>query len=317
MTVETYTMPEVPEASGNLDGLIQWTQAADAVYKVAQKICETTFCPAAYQRKPFEATAAILAGSEVGLSPMAALKAFDVIQGQAAPRAITLRAIVQSRGHTIEVVEQTGVRAVVRGRRVGQDEWQTSTWDLDRARGLQLLSKDNWKKQPGAMLVARATSECARLIAADAILGIPYCAEELEDGVYQVTEARPGRAKVAGRALEAIPDQRAPEVEATAIESGEPQARADVSGSVEMIDQEQVAALGEIWKALKVTARERKARVTAAVIGREVASSTDMTYAEADKLLLELAEVMACEDPAAELDLIVARAPGDVVPEPK
>ena len=40
----------------------------------------------------------------------------------------------------------------------------------------------NWKKQPGAMLVARATSEACRLVAADAILGIGYSSEEIADG---------------------------------------------------------------------------------------------------------------------------------------
>ncbi|GAB3251860.1 hypothetical protein [Kineosporia babensis] len=306
MTVETMQqMPDVPERYGNLDALVQWTQAAEAVYKIADQICRTSFCPKPYQQKPFEATAAILAGSEVGLSPMAALKAFDVIQGQAAPRAITLRAIVQSRGHQIEVVEQSGVRAVVRGRRQGETDWQTSTWDLDRARGLDLLGKDNWRKQPGAMLVARATSECARLVAADAILGIPYCAEELEDGVFEVTHVRSGRARVADRQeAVALPDagqSGAPAIEASAAAD----IPVDVSGSPEMIDQEQVAALGDIWKALKVTARDQKSRATAAVIGREVASSTDMTHAEADMLLVELARIAQAEDPAAELDQLL------------
>jgi hypothetical protein len=37
------------------------------------------------------------------------------------------------------------------------------------------------RTQPRNMLIARATAEVARLIAADAILGIPYVTEELED----------------------------------------------------------------------------------------------------------------------------------------
>ncbi len=172
--------------------LSEWVSAADAAYKVAARLVESSFVPAQFRGKPFEATAAILAGSEVGLSPMAALRAFDVIQGQAAPRAITLRAIVQSYGHEIVLRESTATRCIMAGRRKGSTEWQQSVWTMDRAQGLGLTGKDNWKKQPGAMLVARATSEVARLIASDAILGIGYTTEEIADGatgdIEQVVE---------------------------------------------------------------------------------------------------------------------------------
>ncbi|MBQ1164468.1 hypothetical protein KBZ21_41525, partial [Streptomyces sp. A73] len=39
----------------------------------------------------------------------------------------------------------------------------------------------NYKTQPQNMLLARATAECARLIAADVLMGMPYSAEELAD----------------------------------------------------------------------------------------------------------------------------------------
>ena len=161
--------------------LSEWAQSAEAAYVVAERLVQSSFVPAGFKGKPIEAAAAILAGSEVGLSPMAALRSFDVIQGQAAPRAITLRAIVQSFGHEV-VVESTATRCLMRGRRRGSSEWQQSLWTLDRAKDLGLTSKDGWKKQPTAMLVARATSEICRLVAADAILGIGYTTEELNDG---------------------------------------------------------------------------------------------------------------------------------------
>lgn len=161
--------------------LSAWAQAASATHKMAQTLVETSFVPQAFRGKPVEATAAMLAGAEVGLNPMASLRAFDVIQGTAAPRALTLRAIVQSHGHEMVVAESTHERCVVRGRRKGETDWQESEWDLDRAKRLKLTGKENWQNQPKAMLLARATAECARLVAADAILGIPYAAEELRD----------------------------------------------------------------------------------------------------------------------------------------
>lgn len=160
----------------------EWAQSAEAAHRVAEQLVKTSFVPEGFRGKPYEATAAILAGLEVGLSPMAALRSFDVIQGTAAPRALTLRAVVQSHGHEIELVESTASRCKMRGRRAGAHTWTTVDWTMDRARSLGVTGKNNWKTQPQAMLVARATSELARLIAADAILGIGYSAEEIADG---------------------------------------------------------------------------------------------------------------------------------------
>lgn len=161
--------------------LIDWASAAHAAHSLATSLCQTTFCPMSFRGKPGEATAAILAGSEVGLSPMAALNAYDVIQGRPAPKAITLRAIAQAHGHDIWPVEMTGEKCVMSGRRKGSEQTVTVEWTLARARQMNLTDKPNWKSQPSAMLVARATSELARLIAADVLLGIPYSAEELRD----------------------------------------------------------------------------------------------------------------------------------------
>lgn len=160
--------------------LVTWALEADAAYQLAQKLVDTTFCPKQYRSKPAEAAAAMLAGAEVGLSPMASLRSFDDIQGTAAPRALTLRAIAQAHGCEFVTVSESPDKVVMKGRRRG-GEWDTVTWTMERARGLGLQTKDNWRKQPQAMLVARATSELARRIAADAILGIPYSSEELDD----------------------------------------------------------------------------------------------------------------------------------------
>lgn len=177
--------------------LSEWATSAQAAMAVAQELCRSSFVPESFRNKPGEATAAILAGLEVGLQPMAALRSFDVIQGQAAARAVALRAIVQSHGHEMELVESTATRCKMRGRRRGSDAWQDVTWTMDRARQLGVTGKANWKNQPQAMLVARCTSELARLVASDAILGVAYSSEEIADGagagveVPEVTVADP------------------------------------------------------------------------------------------------------------------------------
>ncbi len=174
--------------------LITWAESANAAYGIAERLVKTSFVSEQFKGKAAEATAAILAGAEVGLSPMASLRSFDIIQGVAAPRAMTLRAIVQSAGHEMWVEHSSDDKAVVCGRRRGSDRVERAVWTMQRAQRLKLTGKDNWQKQPQAMLLARATSECARLVAADAILGVPYAAEEIEDDVPAApTGERPRR----------------------------------------------------------------------------------------------------------------------------
>jgi hypothetical protein len=83
-------------------------------------------------------------------------------------------------------------------------------WTIDRAQKLGLTGKDNWKKQPESMLIARATSEVCRRIAADALLGLPYSVEEIADTVE--TEPQRTARRRAQREPAPMPE---PELEAT------------------------------------------------------------------------------------------------------
>jgi hypothetical protein len=89
----------------------------------------------------------------------------------------------------------------MRGRRKGAEGWQTVVWDIPRARLMGLLNKDQWKKQPKTMLVARATGELCRLIASDALHGLPYAAEEVDGYVHG--EIAPAKAPLSVAALTA------------------------------------------------------------------------------------------------------------------
>lgn len=191
--------------------LMEWVETAKAVQQIAVGLVRTSFVPAGFKNKPEEATAAILAGHEVGLDPIASLRAFDVIQGSAAPRAMTLRAILQARGHDVWVEEESPTRVVAYGQRAGSGKVHQSVWDLDRAKRMDLMGKDNWKKQPQAMLVARATAEVCRKTASDAIMGMPYSAEEMSDQTPPVkavaTRVRPRTIREAVQPAEEEPER--------------------------------------------------------------------------------------------------------------
>lgn len=174
-----------PGPSGaETSALVLWAYEAQQAHQIAISLAKTSFVPASLRGKPADITAAILAGQELGLRPMASLRSMDVIQGTPALRAHAMRGLVQSHGHRVWLVEQTPERVVMRGQRrngLGFDPEQESVWTIERAAQLGLTGKDQWKKQPATMLTARATGEICRLIAADVLYAMPYAIEELHD----------------------------------------------------------------------------------------------------------------------------------------
>lgn len=164
--------------------LAAWAETARAAHQIATSLVKTSFVPAQYRDKPHEAAAAILAGAELGIpGPLAALRAFHPINGTPTLSALTMRAIAQSHGHEVITKHTDATRAEVAVRRKGSTEWQTAVWTIERAQlaGLVGGKNPNWKTNPTAMLMARATSEGCRWIASDALMGMPYSAEELQD----------------------------------------------------------------------------------------------------------------------------------------
>lgn len=292
--------------------LTEWAQSADAAYQVAERLSQSAFVPAQFKGKAVELTAAILAGIEVGLSPMAAMRSFDIIQGTAAPRAITLRAIVQSHGHEMVLVESNSSRCKMRGKRRGSDQWQEVVWSMDRARDLGLAGKDGWKKQPAAMLIARATSELARLIASDAILGIGYSAEEINDGgSYEQTVADETAAPTStGTRRMGRPKTSAPEPsQADTPDSVADPSSGDVPGSGAELpsDSPLLTNTTKFGKAFYARMAERKfesdqARLEYVVetIGRYVESTKEISEDEARKVMARLDEEDGIEDAEVE-----------------
>lgn len=225
-----------------IERLAEWARVADAAYGIATKLCGTTFAPQAYRGKPEEGCAAILAGAELGLGPMASLRAFDNIQGTPAPKAMTLRAIVQSRGHDLEVREADAHHAVVEGRKNGSDRWQRLEWTIERATAAGYVAKNpKWKSDPTAMLVARATAEMARWLDSAAIMGMPYSAEELNDEPVAV---RPKLTRVTAAEILGQPVDEQPATEQPAIEADPAPAVDEVLGWIFEADTQ--TALDEI-----------------------------------------------------------------------
>lgn len=298
--------------------LERWADEARQVHQIARSLADTSFVPRNMQGRPDEVTGAILAGRELGLAPMASLRAIDIIDGTPAIRAHALRGIVQSRGHKVWVEESTETRAVVCGHRAGESGTrQRSVWTMERARKANLLGKKNWANHQQAMLVARATAELCRMIASDAIVGMPYVSEEIEDeagGAEAAPTKAPAR-RVMERAKAPEPQLNPPEVgpghvpaAAHAVGPEEPAAtpteRAPdpwlaTSGPQAITTQTRVRLMAELNNK---GYRDRVARLSkcSQLVGREVTSGNQLTESEAVQIIAALNEYPAYEGAAGD-----------------
>jgi len=233
-TVPSTELEFMPEPA--MTPMMQWAAEARQVALIAESLAKTSFVPKAFAGKPAEVTAAIMAGQEIGLKPVAALRSIDVIQGKPSLSAVAMRGLVQSKGHEVWLEDQSETRAVVKGRRRGEETVQTSTWTIERAKKMGLLSKSTWKDQPQAMLIARATAELCRLIAADVILGMPYSREELLD-IAEEPEAKPVKKAVKRRTVKRQELSAEPELEPPALpEADDEEAVAEAGPELEAED---------------------------------------------------------------------------------
>ena len=316
-----------------------WAQTFLQIASVSAQLARTPFVPAslrvtdrgAYDEGATAANvaAAILTGQELGMEPMSALRSINVINATPALSALALRALLQRHGHQIWLVEATTTRAIVAGLRAGEPESHTQrvTWTMDDAKSRNLAGRPNWRSQPRNMLIARATSEVARLIAADAVLGIPYTVEELQDGDQDgaappAEDDKPAPARNTARRRTAQTAQNgaltAASIEAPKQEDEPPLEEAvgphvdepagghmagymdeppldDPPGTVVQRDAERVpvndaqrAALHAAFRDLGVDRAERL-RDVSEILGRPVGSVVDLDTTEASTVLAELA----------------------------
>jgi hypothetical protein len=155
-----------------------WTQVAAKVIKLAEEIYDTPFVPEGLRGSVPATAAAILAGRELGLGPMTSLANIHVIKGKPALAAGLMRALILAQGHQIETVEISDTRCLVRGRRKNEATWEEAGFTADQAKRARI----ELGGYPQDKLYARATSRLARRKFAVVIAGMPYSAEELEDG---------------------------------------------------------------------------------------------------------------------------------------
>ena len=126
----------------------------------------------------------ILAGREVGLSPMQAINSFYFVSGKLGMASQTMGALIKKSGkYDYEPINLTTEGCTIAFYRVNngtKEKLGESTFDKARAAKAGIINKDNWKNYPENMYFARALANGARWFCPDAISGF-YTVEELQD----------------------------------------------------------------------------------------------------------------------------------------
>lgn len=243
--------------------LVDWAAELQAAGTLAETICRTAFVPEHFRGKPAETAAAILTGHELGLSPMASVRSIFVIKGTPGMYAKAMVAVVQAQGHQVWAEEQSDERVVMCGRRKGTSEVVKTTWDRARVEKAKLTGNAKYQENPQQMMVARGQAEICRQIAADALHGVPYAVEELDDLPPIKASAEVSRA---AEVLGVQPDDEEP--------------RTDADGVV-MMTGPQSRKLFALLKEKGYSDRDLALVFIAGVIGREISSRNELTKQDA------------------------------------
>lgn len=269
--------------------LVAWAQAASAANQLARALVRTSFVPANFKGNDGDATAAIMAGDEIGLSPLASLRSFYLVHGTPALYAKAMVALVQSRGHEVWTDTDTPDRVVVCGQRRGSQRIETADWSMTRARTAQYTSNKKYQSNPQEMLWAKAATEICKKIASDVLNGIPSVEEtELENQPTTTVEAKPRKTAVT-RAKPAAVEPPEP-----SFDEPEPTLPEPASDDAEAISLPQSKKMHALFRDKGFVDRDDSLSFVSQTIDREVGSTKELSKAEASTVieaLVALADV--------------------------
>lgn len=179
---------QVQGPSSSIISMVNYANELDAAYEFACKIDKTPFMPKHFKGKPEDAAVAMLYAAPLGLLPVAALKSIYVVHGTPALYAEAMLSIALAHGHQIERVHATETSVKFRCRRRGSQNWQEVEWTIQRAQKAGYTSNAKYRENPIGMLTEKCKAEAARLVAADALAGMP-AGEDVELGDYDDSPA--------------------------------------------------------------------------------------------------------------------------------
>ena len=159
------------------------------VSSLAEVLAQSNLMPKDLIGKSANVVVQILAGQELGLSPMAAIRGIHVIEGRPILSADTMVGLVLSSGlaEYFSCVEDTDARVTYETKRKGSPNTQRMSWTTDDTKRAGLQIKDNWRTHTRAMMRARAKAALARDVYPDILSGT-YDPDEVQ---VPARESRP------------------------------------------------------------------------------------------------------------------------------
>jgi hypothetical protein len=168
--------------------------ALNLQWKLAERLARTDFVPRDMRGKPDAILACILTGRELGIGPMQSLRDIFIQNGRPGMAATLMVDRARAAGHRVRTLKSTATEATVQVHRKGEPKPELPvTWTLDHAKTAGLLSKDNWRHYPTAMLWNRAAAAAVRRDASEVLGGVCYTPEELGEarGNGQLDQSAP------------------------------------------------------------------------------------------------------------------------------
>lgn len=158
---------------------------------------EGSMLPAAYRGNPSNVMIAVGLGQSMGLSPAESLYRINVIQGKPTASAELIAAQVRKAGHKLRISKDEAHMSVTATvvRCDDPDYPISATRDAAWAESMGLSNKDNYKKQPMTMLTWRAITAAAREACPEALYGVAYTPDEMEDVKEPSTHQEPLQVK--------------------------------------------------------------------------------------------------------------------------
>lgn len=148
-------------------------KSIDEVTSLAEVLAKSTLMPDALKNKVPDVVVSILAGQELGLSPMAAIRGVHVVQGKPVLSADTMVALILGSGlaEYFSCVEDTDARVTYETKRRGSPHVSRASWSTEDTKRAGLNTKDNWRLYTKAMMKARAKAALARDAFPDVLAG--------------------------------------------------------------------------------------------------------------------------------------------------
>lgn len=165
-------------------------RSVDEARSLAELISKSSLISPDLRSKPADVFVQILAGQELGLSPMAAIRGVHIVQGKPVLSADTMVGVALGSGQAqyFSCVAETDTSVTYETQRKGSPAPQRCTWSMEDAKRAG-LGGNNWAKYPRAMLKARCKAMLARDVYPDVLAGC-YDPDELADVVVATPRPR-------------------------------------------------------------------------------------------------------------------------------